>query len=165
MRRPRFRWFGISLLIGLVVAGACTPSENHAESCSNGPAWPQTTIFEVDNSVTSHLECTPRCAWSGREIDGIRTLDALPSGPCTVNGDTCSMGVTFICECAGPKMAGPTHGFFCSCETGQWACKIASQGAGVCGCHCGGKTILTLDGKYPPECDGGASDAGDGSAL
>lgn len=140
----------------VAVSHGCTPSsETTAEPCSNGPAWSQTTKFAVDNTAKSNVECTPRCAWPGTRIELFYTLDALPSGPCKADGDTCSMEVRLDCVCGGVQTnGGPVHGMFCSCDAGQWACKISSQGAAVCVCPC---DRLGADGKpIAPGCDAGA---------
>lgn len=113
---------------------ASTCSTTAAAPCSTGPAYDDKTKFPIDNNDQEVCRlCTARCgvSISGTIPTAAYPLEALPSGSCSVDGETCSMGGSVTCHCG---MQGPVNEYKCRCQSGQWSCKIVVQGSAGCAC-------------------------------
>jgi Galactose oxidase, central domain/Kelch motif len=108
------------------------PATCRAPSPDYGPT--STFSFLPDGTPVAASTCPAACgdsAWpqGGTSFPNIDI--ALPYGSCTPGTPSCSTMATVPCACGG---GGPVHGFNCSCESGNWICRIRSQGAALCWC-------------------------------
>lgn len=96
--------------------------------CSSGPDYPPGGSFRVEADDTLYPDCIARCAWT---TAGPPTLQALPSGHCSVDGERCKMWVNYFCPPDG--RLGRVDQMRCSCTAGAWDCVVTGPGGGTCG--------------------------------
>ena len=134
---------GVAGVVGLVVV-ACASNEaprGGPRACSTGPAYPFETAFAtVDDLGASLPVCTPRCAFREADVpanfaNARYSIEALPSGSCSVDGDTCRMAAVRVRTCpSGERVSCSFTGYRCTCEGGAWRCVSGPQGASACVC-------------------------------
>ena len=112
------------------------PTDGPATCRPPSPDYGPTSTFSFlpDGTPVAASTCSAACgdsAWpqGGTSFPNIDI--ALPYGSCTPGTPSCSTMATVPCACGG---GGPVHGFNCSCEGGNWICRIRSQGAALCWC-------------------------------
>ena len=112
------------------------PADGPATCRPPSPDYGPTSTFSFlpDGTPVAASTCSAACgdsAWpqGGTSFSNIDI--ALPYGSCTPGTPSCSTMATVPCACGG---GGPVHGFNCSCEGGNWICRIRSQGAALCWC-------------------------------
>ena len=112
------------------------PADGLATCRALSPDYGPTSTFSFlpDGTPVAASTCSAACgdsAWpqGGTSFPNIDI--ALPYGSCTPGTPSCSTMATVPCACGG---GGPVHGFNCSCEGGNWICRIRSQGAALCWC-------------------------------
>lgn len=115
------------------------------------PDYGPTTRFELlPNGAPAAAEtCPVACgpsAWSSSSAPMIDV--ALPYGACAPGTADCSTLATMPCACG--TSGGPTHGFTCSCEGGNWICRIRSMGAALCA-PCSDAATDAADGRGTPD--------------
>lgn len=113
--------------------------------CSTGPAYDYRTQFQFETRDRTYCRrCTPRCGVTvtGTSGTAIYPIEALPSGQCQVENETCSMAGSVTC-CDGSQ--GPVDGFKCRCIKGAWTCTIIDQGTAGCNPCDGGLPDATTD--------------------
>ncbi len=137
---------------------ACDSTPGRTTQCSNGPAWTAESIPHAGKtSASSAPECFPRCGAEQKyTYVGIEAyaIDALPSGACAHEDETCTMGAGTTAQCPGrSKELCNYSGYECRCQDGSWRCAVVSQGAGTCGgCGDAGKPPVVVD---TPDADAG----------
>lgn len=107
--------------------------------CSTGPAQTEAEVPSAPNMSDGPCmpRCVPRCGADELvSLNGYQeyTFEALPSGACRNDGETCQMDAArSTSQCAGqPKHACDVSDYVCHCESGTWRCYLIAAGAGVC---------------------------------
>lgn len=95
-----------------------------------GADYPPGTVFPTEEDQTAYPACAARCV-AGRSPPAPQSLEALPSGACTVEGERCGMGLQYFCPPDGVVL-GRVDLMRCTCTSGSWSCVTAIQGAGIC---------------------------------
>lgn len=134
--------------------------------CSTGPAHPWDTTFPEGPRQSPHPVCVERCGMHPTMTWGERggvspTMDAVPSGACSFEGEACSMVAVRPC-CSPEGDQGQALLFECRCHGGTWACASTHHGGGACACGAdgadGGGDASADSGDEPA--DSGAEDSG-----
>jgi hypothetical protein len=149
MRKTSFT----GVIAAVFCLAACSSSSNDARpttsalssdgqsACSTGPAYVFETAFpDIENADSSLPECVPRCE-NGDKRSGYGTasnawtIEALPSGACTNDGEACQMAAVRVRTCpSGEKSMCSYTGYECHCEGGNWKCYSGPKGASACTC-------------------------------
>ncbi len=139
-----------------VATDTSAPSPGRTTQCSTGPVRDAGTIpYEQRPFDASTPNCIPRCGAEEKyRYVGLYgyAIDALPSGACDYDGETCTMtgGTTLQCPDKPKRLCNLSH-YECRCEGGSWACVIVSQGGGACTpCGALGTPDAEVDGSPPP---------------
>jgi hypothetical protein len=131
-------------------AGA--PASDVPEACrSPSPDDGPTSRFELlpTGTPAAAETCPVACGQSAWLSSSAPMIDvALPYGACAPGTADCSTLATMPCACGA--RGGPTHAFRCSCEGGNWICRIRSMGAALCG-PCSDAATDTADGRGTPD--------------
>jgi hypothetical protein len=106
-------------------------------TCSTGAPYAHPPEVRNKPFDATLPECIPRCG-AEQKYPGVGTMafsiEALPSGSCTHEGEACRMAAGTTQQCPGEeKRACNYSGFECRCEGGRWNCSTISPGAGICG--------------------------------
>lgn len=110
-------------------------------ACSTGPAYDYRSQFPDEpgaTSVSTEPECTPRCGTGRRAGATVNpfSIEALPSGACSVEGELCAMAAQATCPC--PNEQAPSNVYRCRCSGASWTCSIIQAGGSICTNQCAG---------------------------
>lgn len=112
-----------------------------AETCSDGPRYPDGTQFGTYGGSHDELPaCIAHCGDVPKGSRGDASTGALPSGSCSDGAATCEVLAEQVPACP-PEMsgAGPVSEFVCHCASGAWTCEVRDQGADLPRCLTGGR--------------------------
>ena len=138
-------------------------------ACSTGPAYANDAVFDAGPAESQQPNCVPRCGahpnlvWStstGVNAGPSPTLEAVPSGACTYEGEACSMVAVRAC-C--PSSPGAGLLFECHCTNLTWNC-VAANASGAVACPAAACPVDTADAGDDggvTETEDAGSDAGD----
>jgi hypothetical protein len=122
---------------GAAVVASCSTNDAPPASgdalgvaCSTGPGQDAASVLvheEIPDATTK--VCTPRCESDAARVGISYRVDALPSGECKVDGDSCVMSVHRPCPCDDD---GPNDMMWCECRSGSWACMTGTVARSIC---------------------------------
>jgi hypothetical protein len=102
-------------------AGACIDRGQHAA--------PNATFIDALLATMSPAApaCMPSCTADKADE---RTIASLPQGPCQPATSPCNVFIIRPCGCG--FSGGPSEGYHCACEGGQWECIVTGRSMSGC---------------------------------